>query len=77
MGARDVNLNPKRESEIYVVSIFCFLGRADFDCCVVGLLVSGCSRTTQKPPPPPSVTVAPVERREVVESQEFTGRVEP
>jgi RND family efflux transporter MFP subunit len=31
----------------------------------------------QKPPPPPKVTVAPVEQRDLVEWDEFTGRVEP
>jgi RND family efflux transporter MFP subunit len=29
------------------------------------------------PPPPPAVTVAPVEQRELVEWDEFTGRTEP
>ena len=41
-------------------------------------LVTGCSRkTVQSPPPPPTVTVAPVEQREIVEWDEFTGRTEP
>ena len=31
----------------------------------------------QKPQPPPTVTVAPVEQRDLVEWDEFTGRVEP
>lgn len=31
----------------------------------------------QQKPQPPSVTVAPVERKEIVEWDEFTGRVEP
>ena len=41
-------------------------------------LLTGCDRGAAKqPPPPPSVTVAPVEQKEVVEWSEFTGRVEP
>src|SRR5258708_40108316 len=45
---------------------------------VVILLTAGCSRAaaTQKPPAP-SVTVAPVEQREIVEWNELTGRTEP
>lgn len=43
-----------------------------------GLLLTGCSQpTNQKPPPPPAVTVAPVEQREIVEWDEFTGRTAP
>jgi RND family efflux transporter MFP subunit len=42
------------------------------------LLVAGCgNRKTQQQPPPPSVTVAPVEHKELIELDEFTGRVEP
>jgi RND family efflux transporter MFP subunit len=44
----------------------------------VGLLATGCApKTTQQGPPPPSVTVAPVEQREIVEWSGFTGRTEP
>ncbi|HXT38514.1 MAG TPA: efflux RND transporter periplasmic adaptor subunit [Candidatus Angelobacter sp.] len=44
---------------------------------VIVTLLQGCARqTAQSPPPPPSVTVAPVERKEVVEWDEFTGRTE-
>src|SRR5215469_7275727 len=40
--------------------------------------VTGCQRrVAQQAPPPPQVTVAPVERKEIVEQDEFTGRVEP
>ena len=45
------------------------------------LLLAGCDMGPQRPaggaPPPPSVTVATVEQKEVVEQQEFTGRIEP
>ena len=46
---------------------------------VVGLaLFAGCSRNAAKQQPPPTaVTVAPVEQKEIVEWNEFTGRVEP
>lgn len=41
------------------------------------VLSTGCSRSAaQQPPPPPAVTVAPVEQREIVEWDEFTGRTE-
>lgn len=41
-------------------------------------LLVGCGRpTAQRPPPPPNVTVAPVERREIVEWNEFIGRTAP
>lgn len=44
----------------------------------VGLLATGCSpKTTQQGSPPPSVTVAPVEKKEIVEWSGFTGRTEP
>src|ERR1700747_3591862 len=44
----------------------------------LSFLVGGCTRSgTQQKPPPPNVTVAPVERKEIVEWNEFTGRVEP
>lgn len=42
------------------------------------LLLAGCGRhTAPQSSPAPSVTVAPVERREVVEWDEFTGRTVP
>jgi multidrug efflux system membrane fusion protein len=42
-------------------------------------LLAGCSHgaSQQQQPPAPSVTVAPVEQREIVEWDEFTGRTEP
>jgi multidrug efflux pump subunit AcrA (membrane-fusion protein) len=41
-------------------------------------LPTGCNRSAaeQRPPPPAAVTVAPVEQREIVEWDEFTGRTE-
>jgi membrane fusion protein, multidrug efflux system len=44
----------------------------------LAILSSGCSRhVSQLAPPPAAVTVAPVEQREIVEWNEFTGRTEP
>jgi multidrug efflux system membrane fusion protein len=44
----------------------------------ITLLSTGCGRTAaQQAPPAPQVTVAPVERREIIEWDEFTGRTEP
>jgi len=41
-------------------------------------LAAGCRRGAAQPSmPPPSVTVAPVEQKEIVEWSEYTGRVEP
>src|SRR5277367_2041572 len=41
-------------------------------------LLAGCGANAAPPqPPPPTVTVAPVEQRELVEWSEFTGRTEP
>jgi RND family efflux transporter MFP subunit len=43
-------------------------------------LLAGCRHgadAAQQAPPAPSVTVAPVEQREIVEWDEFTGRTEP
>jgi multidrug efflux system membrane fusion protein len=41
-------------------------------------LTTGCNRTqARQAPPAPAVTVAPVERQDVVEWEEFTGRTEP
>src|SRR5207247_5082264 len=40
--------------------------------------LAGCGRSAaQQRPPAPTVTVAPVEEREIVEWNEFTGRTEP
>ncbi|HEY5909380.1 MAG TPA: efflux RND transporter periplasmic adaptor subunit [Verrucomicrobiae bacterium] len=42
------------------------------------LLLTGCAPSGQQQrPPPPPVTVAPVEQKEIVEWNEFTGRTEP
>jgi RND family efflux transporter MFP subunit len=47
---------------------------------LVGTIVmtAGCSAQAapEAPPPPPTVTVAPVEAREIIEHTEFTGRVQ-
>src|SRR5204863_4773199 len=44
----------------------------------IAALSSGCHhKSAAQTPPPPTVTVAPVERKEIVEWDEFTGRVEP
>jgi RND family efflux transporter MFP subunit len=41
-------------------------------------LIAGCGRkVAQQSPTAPSVTVAPVEQREIIEWDEFTGRTEP
>ncbi len=43
------------------------------------LVATGCNKQSgpaQQAPPPPTVTVAPVEPRELVETDEFTGRIE-
>lgn len=40
--------------------------------------ITGCSRTeAETKPTPPAVTVARVEQKEIVETEEFTGRIEP
>jgi RND family efflux transporter MFP subunit len=45
---------------------------------IVSLLLAGCGdKAAQQKPAFPSVTVAPVERKEIVEQDEFTGRIEP
>src|ERR1051325_1223947 len=44
---------------------------------LLALFLTGCHRSqSQQKMPPPAVTVAAVERREVVEWDEFTGRTE-
>jgi membrane fusion protein, multidrug efflux system len=44
----------------------------------LAILATGCNRSVaQQSPPPPAVTVAPVEQKEIVEWNEFTGRTEP
>ncbi len=44
----------------------------------LAVVIAGCSKTPQAttPPSPPTVTVAPVEQREVVQYDEFTGRLD-
>ena len=44
----------------------------------LSILLTGCAaKAAPQTPPPPTVTVAPVEQRELVEWDEFTGRTEP
>jgi RND family efflux transporter MFP subunit len=44
----------------------------------VAVLLAGCgANASPQQPPPPTVTVAPVEQKELVEWDEFTGRTEP
>jgi multidrug efflux system membrane fusion protein len=44
----------------------------------VAILVTGCGvNAAPQQPPPPTVTVAPVEQKELVEWEEFTGHTEP
>jgi multidrug efflux system membrane fusion protein len=44
---------------------------------LAALVFSGCARKTEAPKPAaPAVTIAPVERKEIVEWEEFTGRTE-
>jgi len=44
----------------------------------LALLLAGCGgKAALQAPPPPAVTVAPVEEKELVEWDEFTGRTEP
>ncbi len=46
---------------------------------MLAALATGCSRgaAQQAPPPPATVTVAPVEQKEIVEWSSFTGHTEP
>ena len=45
---------------------------------LMAIVTSGCSRqASQQGAPPATVTVAPVEQKEIVEWDEFTGRTEP
>src|SRR5262245_34835094 len=55
--------------------------RAIFEMAVLSLLIAIAAGCTSRagmpaPPAPPKVTVAPVEQRELVEWDEFTGRTE-
>src|SRR5882757_1192202 len=44
----------------------------------LAVVSTGCSRSSaRKTPPPPSVTIAAVEKKEIIEWSEFTGRTEP
>jgi RND family efflux transporter MFP subunit len=44
---------------------------------ILAILLTGCgAKAAPQPPPPPAVTVAPVEQKELVEWDEFTGRAD-
>src|SRR5437867_10166780 len=60
------------------VRIFLFLTALTLVISGLVMLGTGSSRgLAQQGPPPPAVTVAPVEQREIIEWDEFTGRTEP
>jgi len=60
------------ESKLRVLTLLAFAALTAL------LLLAGCTRSGgPQPPPPPPVTVAPVEQKEIVEWDEFTGRTEP
>jgi RND family efflux transporter MFP subunit len=60
-----LKLKPRREALAFIAALGV-------------LLLAGCSdRGAQQKPGAATVTVAPVERKEIVEQDEFTGRVEP
>jgi multidrug efflux system membrane fusion protein len=73
-----VSQKPNRKSEtIKLMSLTTFLRPNLLAIASVVSLVA-CGRQAGQPhPPAPTVTVAPVERREIVEWDEFTGRTEP
>jgi RND family efflux transporter MFP subunit len=51
---------------------------AGFSAGSLTILLAGCgANAASQQPPPPTVTVAPVEQKELVEWDEFTGRTEP
>src|SRR5438309_496628 len=59
------------QSFLHAMSLSLALGAAS-------VLIAGCNRQpVQSRPPAPAVTVAPVEQREIVEWDEFTGRTMP
>jgi len=54
------------------------LAAGSFAAGALSILLAGCgANAAPQKPPPPTVTVAPVEQRELVEWDEFTGRTEP
>jgi RND family efflux transporter MFP subunit len=59
--------------------IFFRLAAAAFAAGVSVVVLTGCNQSNaqQHSQPPPAVTVAPVEQKEIVEWNEFTGRTEP
>src|SRR5271168_3256129 len=54
------------------------VGLAGFAIGVLAILLTGCgAKAVPQAPPPTAVTVAPVEQKDLVEWDEFTGRTEP
>ncbi len=53
------------------------VGLAGLGIGILAILLTGCgAKAAPQPPPPPAVTVAPVEQKELVEWDEFTGRTD-
>lgn len=53
------------------------VGLAGLGIGILAILLTGCgAKAAPQPPPPPAVTVAPVEQKELVEWDEFTGRAD-
>ena len=62
-------MNPRSKKRIFA---------ATFAIAVLAVGIAGCSRSpVQSKPAPPTVTVAAVQQKEIVERDEFTGRIEP
>ncbi len=58
--------------------VLAVLAAGSFAAGALSILLAGCgANAAPQKPPPPTVTVAPVEQRELVEWDEFTGRTEP
>jgi multidrug efflux system membrane fusion protein len=73
---RPIPLTPK-EREADIRRLLLRLALPVLTLVALTALLAGCSRGgAQQQTPPPAVTVAPVERKEIVEWEEFTGRIE-
>jgi RND family efflux transporter MFP subunit len=72
------NLSTKTHSEIMLSKQFSRLSALTLSLGALALISTACNRTeAQQRPPSPAVTVAAVEQKEIVEWDEFTGRIEP